>query len=386
MALKFVTLFTPAQNTHLIKDVGQIPAFMHRLFGFQSELVCYRNDQDYSYTDTEAKGLQLVFLKSTGKRFFLENAVIQYLQEHARSIDVLNLYHLDRDTFYYGNLYKKLNPKGFLYCKLDLYNEFLESGKKRHSVNLFKNAVFRRWEKKFIGRTDLFSVENQLGMQLMKQRYPALSRKIIYLPNGVNSDFIDTLFTSPAEKEPIILIMSRIGDAIKNHEILLRVIPRLGLKEWKVVFAGPMVQRFKPKVAAFFSEFPQLREKVIFTGPVTDRREVYNWYRRARVTCLTSRHESFGIALAEGLFFGNYLVGTEGMSSFQELSDSEKYGEQLPFNDDQALLQCLQTIIDSPQKVDNLREDAMRFARSRFTWPVLVSQLQKEITIKQCKD
>ena len=179
MARRFVTLYPIAKNTHLIKDVGQIPYFLNRQHGYHSQLVCYRNDDDYPYLESEAKGLELHFLEPKGRRMFLENAAIQFLQQNARDIDVLNLYHLDRDTFYYGNLYKKLNPNGVLYCKLDLYNQFLETGKKQHSINVFKNWAFRRWERQFIRNTDLFSVENREGLALMKKRYPHCANKII---------------------------------------------------------------------------------------------------------------------------------------------------------------------------------------------------------------
>ncbi len=376
---RFVTLFPIARNIHLIKDVGQVPCFMNRLHGYHSELVCYRNDEEYPYLNSEAKGLKIEFLESKGKRLFLENAAIEYLQENAANIDVLNLYHLDRDTFYYGNLYKKLNPNGFLYVKLDLSNKFLLEGKKKHSLNLFKNWILRRWEKKFIRNTDLFSVENRSGLELMKLRYPECDSKIIYLPNGINCDYVGERFDPPGEKEKIILVMARIGESVKNHEILLRIIPHLDLKKWKIVFAGPVVQRFKPKVEAFFHEFPEHRENVIFTGEITDRRQVYSWFRRSMITCLTSVDESFGLVLVEGLYFGNYLVGTEGMSSFDDITDSGRFGKKLPFNDDEALRTALQEIIDHPEKTEALRGEAHSFATEHFMWPVLVQQLEDEI-------
>lgn len=383
MAQRFVTLYPVAKNTHLIKDIGQIPHFMNQQFGYCAQLVCYRNDDDYPNLKSEATGVEMVFLEFSGKRMFLENAFVRYIEENAKDIDVLNLYHLDRDTFYYGNLYKKINPDGLLYCKLDLYNEFVEHGKKRHSINVFKNWVFRRWEKMFIRHTDLFSVENWAGLELMKKRYPALADDIMYLPNGINSSFVDGLFETPTEKEPLILILSRIGDVIKNHEILLRVLPHLNLKNWRIVFAGPVVQRFMPKVDAFFQEFPHLREKVQFTGEITDRKVVYDWLRRSRVNVLTSRHESFGIVFAEALYFGNYLVGTDGMSSFNDLTCNGEFGERLPFNDDSALRKCLQSLIDDPDRIDALRKPASKFARQNFVWPVLVERLEEELQMRR---
>lgn len=385
MAKRFVTLFPIAKNTHLIKDVGQIPCFMATQHGYRGELACYNNDEHYHYTETEAKGLSLTFLEPSGKRLFLENAAIEFLHREAKNIDILNLYHLDRDTFYYGNLYKKLNPTGTLYCKLDLYNQFLEHGKKRHSINVFKNLAFRRWERKFIRNVDLFSVENRTGLELMKRRYPACVNKIIYLPNGVNSPFIDSLFKEPVEKEKLIVVMSRIGETIKNHEILLRVLPLLDLKGWEIAFVGPVVKRFTSKIEAFYHEFPHLRTQVKFVGEASDRKTVYDWFRRARVTCLTSLHESFGIAFVEALYFGNYLIGTEGMSSFSEISNDGKYGEVLPFNDDDRLAKTLQSTIDNPARIDALRSEAEAYGRAHFTWPVLVKHLHDEL-IKRSPD
>lgn len=385
MALRFVTLFPVAENVHLTKDVGQIPWFFQHHLGYSSSLVCFSSNQDFPALKDEAKGLDLHFIDRTGKKYFIEQAVVDFLHQHARDIDVLNVYHLNRETFYYGNLYKKLNPQGFLYCKLDLANRFLIHGKKTHSANFFKNLVFRRWESKFIRNVDLFSVENQSGLELMKKRYPLCTSKIIRMPNGVNTRFVEEHFQFPEQKEHVVLIMGRIGDVNKNHEILLRVIPHLELKDWKFIFAGPVLQRFKPKVEAFFNEFPEHRQNVLFIGELTKRTLVYDWFRRSAVTCLTSGEESFGLVFVEGLYFGNYLIGTEGMSSFDDISDSGRFGKKLPFNDDEALRATLQEVIDEPEKVEEMREDAMDFARRNFTWPVLVEQLDHEIRKRKAR-
>ncbi len=379
MAQRFVTLFPELGNMHLTKDVGQIPWFFKHHLGYESALVGFRSDDPFPALEGEARGLDIELIDRGGKQFFIELAVVDYLKKNAPRIDVLNVYHLNRDTFYYGNLYKALNPRGTLYCKLDLANQFLQDGKKRHSANVFKNLIFRRWESRFIRNVDVFSVENSTGLDLMKTRYPACSSKIIYMPNGVNTVFLDDQQQVNFPKEKLVLIMGRIGDITKNHEILLRVIPHLQLKGWKFVFAGPITQRFKPKVEAFYSEFPELREWVIFTGEITDRKTVYDWFRKASITCLTSVSESFGLVYVEGLYFGNYLLGNDRMSSFDDISNQGKFGTKVPFNDDEALRTVFQDLIDNPHKMESVREEMSQFARDNFTWPVLVNRLNHEI-------
>jgi hypothetical protein len=60
--MTFVTLFPGATNIHLTKDVGMIPFIMHKYYGYDSTLVCYKNDE-YDYLETEVKGLKIDFLE-----------------------------------------------------------------------------------------------------------------------------------------------------------------------------------------------------------------------------------------------------------------------------------------------------------------------------------
>ena len=140
MNKKFVTIFPICENVHLTKDLGQIPFFLKHNYNYDSSIVCYKNNKEYSNLNGEVKGLRLEFIENKGRFIFLEKSVLSYLKKNSRNIDVLNLYIFSKFSFVYGIYYKILNPKGFLFLKLDGYNEtFKEGNKIKHSTNSIKN-------------------------------------------------------------------------------------------------------------------------------------------------------------------------------------------------------------------------------------------------------
>jgi hypothetical protein len=122
MSKKFVTIFPICENVHLTKDLGQIPFFLHQVYSYNSSIVSYKNSKEYNNLNGEVKGLELEFIEDTGRLSFLEKGAVKYIKQHAKEIDVLNLYILSKFTFVYGILYKKLNPNGFLFLKFCFLN------------------------------------------------------------------------------------------------------------------------------------------------------------------------------------------------------------------------------------------------------------------------
>jgi glycosyltransferase involved in cell wall biosynthesis len=369
---------------HLTKDVGQIPCFMHRLFGYDSYIATYRNSERYPALEGEAKGLKLDFIPNAGRRSFVEKEVLNFIRNEGLKIDVLNLYHYSKYSFVYGLLYKKVNPKGILYLKVDAYNDVFEPGKKiKFSRNKIKNLLLKRLEKQFLSRVDLLSIETTEGEKLLRAKFPFLEKKIMRVPVGVNDIFLNGIFPKGIrafeEKENIILATGRIGEPIKNHEMLLRALAGMQMKDWKMVFVGPVNETFGELCRKFIAGHPALKDKIIFTGEITDRKTLYEWYDRSKIVCMTSVKESFCHTLVEGLYFGNYLVGTEGIMSMQDLTDNEKYGRIIRANDDKMLSDTLQGLIDDPGKIKACYEPIRKHALKRFVWSEIIKTLQQQI-------
>jgi glycosyltransferase involved in cell wall biosynthesis len=384
MSKKFVTIFPICENVHLTKDLGQIPFFLHHVYSYNSSIVSYKNSKEYTNLNGEVKGLELDFIENTGRLSFLEKGVVKYIKHHAKEIDILNLYILSKFTFVYGILYKKLNPDGFLFLKLDGYNETFEEGKKiKHSTKYLKNKILKYLEKKFIEAVDLITIENTLGEELVKRKYPEIADKIMYLPVGVNDLFLsqkfEASFKSFDQKENIILTVGRIGEEIKNNEMMLRALTQINLKDWTMVFVGAINPKFKLFYEEWIKSYPQLKDKLIFTGEILDREKLYEWYNKAKIFCMTSWKESFCHSIGEALYFGNYIIGTEGIVSLPDLTNNGKYGIILKANDDKAMALKLQMLIDDPTYLSNLYPQIVNYAHHHFVWSKIVEKIHNRI-------
>jgi glycosyltransferase involved in cell wall biosynthesis len=380
----FVTIFPICENVHLTTDLGQIPYFMYKMHGYDAKIATYKNNENYPSLDGEVKGLNIDFIKDTGRISFLERGVLKYIRKNAKNIDVLNLYHFSKFTFVYGILYKILNPKGFLFVKLDGYNEtFAEGNEILHSTKKIKHSILKVLEKIFLKKVDLISIENTEGERLVKLMFKSITSKILYLPVGVNDLFLsqnfDTRLKKFQNKENIILSLGRIGEKIKNHEMILRALLKANIKDWKIVFAGPVNPEFMDYFNTLVVEHPSLKSKVIFTGKITDRIELYEWYNRSKIFCMTSWNESFCHAIGEAFYFGNYIIGTEGIMSMKDITNNGKYGVTLKPDDDKALATTFQKLIDDDSQVSVLYPDIVDFSRKYFTWSQIIGRLQAQI-------
>jgi glycosyltransferase involved in cell wall biosynthesis len=381
---RFVTIFPICENVHLTKDLGQIPYFLHKLHGYDSTIVCYKNSEHYDNITGEVKGLKIDFIENTGRLSFLEKGVLKYIYKNAKQIDVLNLYIFSKFTFVYGILYKMLNPKGFLFLKLDGYNEtFAEGNKIFHSTNGIKNSILKYVEKSFLKKVDLITIENQEGEKLVRKMYPSIASKVMYLAVGVNDLYLADVFNSKQrnfnEKENIILTVGRVGEEIKNQKMILRALTKTNMKDWKMVFVGPVNDNFKIYFDNLSVEFPQLKEKIIFTGNISNRVEVYEWYNKSKIFCMTSLKESFCHSIGEALYFGNYIVGTEGIMSMKDITYNGKYGATLKSNDDEALAATFQKIINDDSQLSVLYPDIVNFSRKHFVWSNIIGKVYEQI-------
>ena len=384
MGKRFVTIFPICEDVHLTKDLGQIPYFLHKVYGYDSTIVSYKNSEHYKNIEGEVKGLKIDFIENTGRASFLEKGVLKYIYKNAKEIDVLNLYIFSKFTFVYGILYKMLNPKGFLFLKLDGYNEtFAEGNKISHSTNGVKNGILKYLEKKFLKKVDLITIENQEGEKLVRKMYPSIASKVMYLAVGVNNLYLTDVFNgkqkSFKEKENIILTVGRVGEEIKNQKMILRALTKTNMKDWKMVFVGPVNESFKIYFDNLSTEFPQLKKSVVFTGNISNRVELYEWYNKSKIFCMTSLKESFCHSIGEALYFGNYIIGTEGIMSMKDITDNGKYGVTLKSNDDGTLAITLQKLIDDDSQLSILYPEIINFSRKHFVWSNIIGKVHEQI-------
>ena len=371
--MRWVTYFPEIHNVHLTKDVGLLPYHMGLLPGVEASLVGRFSKPEYPALDTEVRGLHTVHLEFKGNAAFLDRAFTDYLKEHARQIDILQLYHLSRHTLIYGLYYKRFNPNGKVYLKLDGYNDHFRS-RKRYARGVVKNALLKATERRFMRAVDLVSIENTEGVDIVAGTYPMLGEKLFYLPNGANDFYIDRCVEQPAPKEKVMMSVGRPGSPEKNYELLIAALPFLRLDGWRIEVVGPCTPEFLEKWREAQTKFPEQTAGITFVGEITDRKLLYEKYARSSVFFLPSRFESFGISYAEALYAGNVLVGHKGMYAYDDLSGKGVFGTYYPDNDPASFAEALNEAVLLSQK-EGIVAYAHACGQSDFAWSGIVERL-----------
>lgn len=376
----FVTLFTDTENFHLVKDVGQLPYFMYKTEGYDAELISYKNNEEYPYLNKEVKGLKLTFIPDKGRFLYFELGILSYLRSFSKSIDVLNLFHFKKDHLLYLLLYKTLNPKGKAYIKLDMdilffkdYNAFLYS---KYSL---KNYLLKGLCKWIFKLTDVFSVETEEARSYLIKIYPGLEQKLICIPNGVDNLYLDEeiKLRSWEEKENIIITVGRIGTLQKNTELFLEALKEVELNSWKVYILGPVEESFQSYIDTYFKLNPHLTESIIFTGNITDRKELFEWYNRAKIFCFTSRWEGFPITFPEALYFGNFIISSP-VSSAAHITNNSQFGKVVKAEAPDFAAAIKESMAEGFLTAKRF-EDTLKFSRTNFTWPGIAKKLSDKL-------
>ena len=371
-ATRFVLLFEGLRSVHLHKDVGQIPFQLHRHFGFDAEIASFRNEKEYRYINEELNGLRLRFFRFSRYWFLLRNS---------HRIDALMLFHISTKTIYCGLLYKALNPHGCLYVKADLSSNSIvyPTWKVKNPFTVMKRRILYD---RFLKVVDIVSFETKGSFNCA---HIPDSRKIL-VPNGFDPDLLTYFGMNRkefAEKEDVVLLVARHGDKAKNSEFMLDVLAALGdIGHWKVYFVGPMTADFQKRKTTFLAEHQQFVGSVVFTGPVEDKRELFEYYNRSKILCVTSRSDSWGMVCVEALCFGNALVMTN-VNSSADLTDEGKSGVIIEQGNCASYVDTLRRLMNEPETLRHFHNNALYHFNSHFVWKNILHVLADQITGRQ---
>lgn len=380
--MRFITLYPRAKNVQLVKDMGLIPYYIRTLFNEDAELVTYKNDESYPYLETVVKGAKVTFIK---KRFGRQIDGMLYVFKHAKEIDVLNLYHLNMATFLSEIAYKIRNKKGKIYLKLDISMEGLRTVQLKDPRGFIKRCDIKM--------ADLVSCETRV---IQKRLNELFKKEIIYVTNGClmdegnasalheenNQDARSELTMSQGcNTEHTILTVAKFGTREKASDTLLYAFAKSANQhDYKLKIIGTVEESFKPFIDKFFTEYPDMKGRVIFAGEIHDREELRQEYKKARVFSLPSRQESFGIVLVEAAYEGCYLVTTEATAAGYDVSDDGKYGSIVKTDDIDDLSDAFIKICsDESFDWDTHAKKISEYSKTVFNWERIVTDLYNRI-------
>lgn len=357
MTKKKITLLWRRFNTlELGKDVVLVPLYLARTLGYEAEIVCGYDEEPIS------NGVKFVRRNLSYKPWQRMREYVRYLWSHAREIDVMMCFHWRMETWLNIALYKMLHPQGQVYIKLDTEHGY-EWDLSRCSA--WQRPLRRRLYRWLLNRTAVLSCEtSQVYEKLVNNNDfgAQLRNKLTWMPNAFDEAGLqasEVRQRSFAEKENIFLTVGRLGTPQKNTEMLLKAAESLkDWKDWKMVCIGPIEADFKPQIDDFMRQHPTLHNRIVFTGAITEKTILWDYYSRAKVFICTSRWESYGLVLGEARRLGCFLLTTE-VGAAKDLCE-QAYGKLITQEDSNELKQVMQEIINGTISVDVYKDENER--------------------------
>lgn len=373
MAINFTTMFLRADNNNLLKDVGMIPYMLHKRHGWKSVVASYDNETEWQPLNKELKGLEHQLVEKKYNSLLLDGLL--YLSKHSKEIDILNIYHLVLGrSLIWAWFYKALNPKGRVYLKLDIDFIGIEHDK---SNGLYKKRIIK-W---LLKKIDIVSAETAYSYNYMKEQYRL--DNLILVPNGYNlPEGYKLCDDIQSCKENIIFTAARLGTRQKATEVLLKgFCQTLEKHDWKLVLAGTIEKEFENELNAFYIEHPNAKNRVIYVGSITDKSELWEYYKKAKIFIMASRWEGFSLALVEAIANGCYPIVTENVISKEEITNNRQFG--LVIND--AVVEDVKNgIIQGISSSDNPKQygEIQKYGLNTYSWDNIVDGLVSEFTKK----
>lgn len=360
--IRFCTLYPRGSAVEFYKDVGQIPYTLAKMGKAEATMICC-----YA-TKEEADLKKMPELHYEQKKMLCGNQTLTgllYLLTHARKIDWLNVYHGGRHCYYWIKLYKLLNPKGKVYLKLDLSYagcEMYQNSEKERNIFEKTAAV-----------SDIVSVESK---KIKKLTAEFTKQNIRVVPNG----YINEAETIPqVNREKQFITVGRLGTPEKATDILLEAFAQsANSHDWTLKLVGSVAQDFQTWLEDFYNRYPEIKERIIFTGPIYEREALYREYRKARVFVLPSRWEAFPLVGPEALYNGCRMILSDTIPPIEELTGNLAYGEVVKAADVESLKEAL--IRETERNTaEQEAEEIATYAREHLSWYSICENLLTEM-------
>lgn len=356
--------FSHYDEVELLKTFP-LPYYIGKLNNLSVSIV-YGLDERSRNLSEYYRGVHFCPLKFWGIRrngtFLGEWYFLYFFYLYAKEIDVLVRPHFSYITIMIGLIYKLRNPNGLFYIFSDGYGLWAALFRKSNVVNRIKNFFIKKLLYKACQIADKVSVELVDIYNYYKIQSPFLLKpdKLIHMRLGIDEEVLSNYNIKEYaidQKENLIISVGRHGSKQKNTELFLDALKNVDLKDYSVVFIGPIEKEecdFHSYIDTYFVENSKLKEKVHFIGAIYDKKELYSWFNRSKIFVHTAIYESYGIVIGEAFRFNNYILSTD-VGCAKELI-SMGMGELYPMNDAKILAFRLQRIIDGEVDIQSIYE------------------------------
>ncbi|NND70380.1 MAG: glycosyltransferase family 4 protein [Rhodothermales bacterium] len=239
---------------------------------------------------------------------------------------------------------------------------------------------FLEWDKMSIGRyllqfltepkylmqrraaraADLVAPASKAAATLTQEALGIDPEKITVVKNGVSGEYFQR---EPGyDPEGFLIFFGRI-DEVKGVGTLIRAIELLGSVAEKIVIVGrgPEKARYKRLVDA-----AGMSDRITFRDWMTQA-DLARFLKEAQLAVLPSRHESFGVAIANAMASGLPVISTR-VDAIPELIEHGVTGYLVEPDDPVALANGINLLTSDKDYASGLASKGAAFVRSNLTW------------------
>lgn len=242
----------------------------------------------------------------------------------------------EKRLWYYQSIEKKLEdyPEAFDvvidYMGYGLFNTFYAVRKVRGKIKIswvhfepdFAMPDFYAF-RKLLNEYDHIICVSQTSLKQVQKMMPELSDKCHVFYNIVDENYLREQATAePIEKPTEKISVLSVGrlDPQKGFDIAIGAVARLYSEgypvEWKIIGEGWQ----RPELEAIISETPGAKECVELLG---QKLNPYPYFAACDIYMQPSRHEGYGIALAEAKAFNKPILAADFAGAREQLIDGE---------------------------------------------------------------
>lgn len=196
---------------------------------------------------------------------------------------------------------------------------------------------------------------SQSAKEILQNNFSLLNDKLTIIKDLIDSNFINTLSNEPALEicnsfHPILLTVARLNNNHKGYDIALetcKILHDRGINfKWYAIGDGG----YRNDMVHYIEE-NNLQEKFILLGAKVNP---YPYFKACDLYVQTSRHEGFGLSIAEARILNKPVVTTEFDAVWYQMVQG-KNGIVVPV-DAAAVADAIQDLIENPEKMNAISD------------------------------
>ena len=229
-----------------------------------------------------------------------------------------------------------------------------------------------------MNKVDLIGSSGRRMQKHLNEKWPWM---VEFFPNGFFHPWVSVDFPEYSKKENTILTVGRLGTEQKATDIMLSAFAMAADKipDWSLKLVGSMEPSFKGFIDSFFNKHPELKDRVIFTGKITEKADLFKEYAKAKIFTLTSILEGgTPNVVAEALHSGCAMAVTE-FDAFDDATAKGKCGMSAPIGDKTGMAEVYIKLCSDEKKLREMSEYAFTYSEKYFSMEKTAARIYESL-------